>query len=120
MNVFISFSVIMAYVRHHLHLFFGRSSPFSNFHHCCFLLDGTVYTSVEQFYQSQKAFNFHDEARAAQILEEDDPAVQKRIGRGVPMSIEDRGTWQGCCRRIIRRGALAKVCFLFWGQQGSL
>ncbi len=60
--------------------FSGRSSPFSNFHPSPFQADGLRFPTNEHYYQYHKARFAKEEAIAADILIENDPAKVKRLG----------------------------------------
>ena len=68
------------------HFFAMKHSPFSNFHTCKFTdpsFPGVTFTSSEQNFMARKAREFHDEATLALILNTDNPAEAKRLGRKV-------------------------------------
>ncbi len=68
-------------------LFFsGRTSYMSNFFYSPFTVDGMKYTHAEQYYQSQKAEYGGRPDIAAQIVLEDEPIKQKRLGDSVQVS----------------------------------
>ncbi len=68
-------------------LFFsGRTSFMSNFFPSPFMIDGMKYTHAEQFYQSQKAAYGGRADLAAQIVLEDEPIKQKRLGDSVKVN----------------------------------
>jgi len=62
---------------------FFWSGPFSNWHPSTFTAFGETYNCAEQGMMHQKALMFNDLASAKLIMETDDPAVQKKLGRGV-------------------------------------
>ncbi len=66
--------------------FGGRSAFLSNFHPSAIDLDGFKYTGVEQYYQSTKAAYAGEHAKAALIMLEDEPIIQKRIGDSIKVN----------------------------------
>lgn len=60
--------------------FRGKDSFLSNFYQCDIRIDGEFYSSVEQFYQSQKCTICEDHDRAQKIMGIDDPQHIKRLG----------------------------------------
>ena len=71
-----------------------------------FMLDGILFSSVEQYIMYRKCKLFGDETAAAQVLATDDPAKQQRIGKGA--SGFDSTVWNGRKQTIAFRGLLAK------------
>ena len=69
-------------------LFFGKHSCYSNFYQVDFILDGTRYTSSEQYLQQQKALRAGDKEAAQRIMKTTEPAEQQRIGKRVKPSQE--------------------------------
>ncbi len=70
------------------HFFFGRLSPFSNFHISPFTSNGREYNCVEQYYQEQRARCASDSKAAKEILNTRDPSLQKKIGKSVKIAQE--------------------------------
>ena len=64
----------------HYLVFHGKWSPFSNFHHSPFILEGQVYHSAEQWIQSRKALLFGDSYTANLILKANTPLEYKKLG----------------------------------------
>ena len=60
--------------------FHGEWSPFSNFHHSPFNIEGQSYHSAEQWIQSRKALLFDDSYTANLILKADTPLECKKLG----------------------------------------
>ena len=87
--------------------FFGKDSPFSQWHPARFEVDGVTYNCAEQYMMHRKAVLFGDEAMAAEILKSADPKEQKALGRKV--SNFDQDKWTEECRKIVKAGNLAKV-----------
>lgn len=63
--------------------FGGRASPLSNFFPVSLDISGKKYNCVEQFYQYKKALFGGSDSVAGEIMQEDDPAKQKRLGDGI-------------------------------------
>lgn len=63
------------------HLFFGKSSGFSNFftRENLIITKEQSYSSTEQFFQSEKAKFFGDKEAYSKILATDNPRLQKQI-----------------------------------------
>ena len=55
----------------------------SNWYHSDFMVDGMKFSSMEQFMMYRKAVCFHDNLIAKQILETEDVAAIKALGREV-------------------------------------
>ena len=53
----------------------------SNWYHSDFMVDGMKFSSMEQFMMYRKAVCFHDNLIAKQILETEDVAAIKALGR---------------------------------------
>ena len=87
--------------------FFGKDSPFSQWHPARFAVDGVTYNCAEQYMMHQKAVLFGDEAMATKILKSADPKEHKALGRKV--SNFDQDKWNEECRKIVKAGNLAKV-----------
>ena len=78
----------------------------SNWHISPFDLDGQHFTSTEQYIMYRKCMTFGDTASASAVLQTDDTAQQKKIGRNAAGYI-DR-VWAGVRQMIAVRGLLAK------------
>ena len=78
----------------------------SNWYLSKFVLNGTEYSSMEQYMMHRKAICFHDETRAAQILKTDDVSEIKQLGREV--SSYDDKVWNGFRQIIVYEGLIAK------------
>lgn len=68
--------------------FRGKDSFLSNFYQCDIRIDGELFTSVEQYYQSQKCTTCEEPDRALKIMSSDDPHYIKRIGDDCPENYE--------------------------------
>ncbi len=71
-----------------------------------FVLEGVEFSSVEQYMMYQKALCFHDTAIAARIMETNDVAVIKSLGRAV--SNYDDSIWNEIREKIVFDGLMAK------------
>ena len=71
-----------------------------------FTIDGVKFTSMEQYMMYSKAVCFNDKVIAAQILNTQDVAHIKELGRGVLGYNEN--IWNGMRQIIIYEGLLAK------------
>lgn len=78
----------------------------SNWYTSPFTVEGIDYTSMEQFMMYRKAVCFHDNTIAEQILEAEDVARMKELGRLVS-GYDDR-LWNGVRQIIVYEGLLAK------------
>ena len=78
----------------------------SNWYPAYFNLDGTTYSSTEQYIMYQKCILFDDRASAVTVLETHDPAEQQAIGQNASGCV---GTvWNGMKQIIAFRGLMAK------------
>lgn len=84
-------------------LFYGRYSIFSNFHQRRFVLDGQEYSSVEQYFQCQKAIRLEDHDTAASIMATNDPVLQLRLGRKPRM---DKNKWNNTIAKQVMETAV--------------
>ena len=78
----------------------------SNWYHSDFMVDGMKFSSMEQFMMYRKAVCFHDNLIAKQILETEDVAAIKALGREV--SNYDDHVWNGVRQITVYKGLLAK------------
>lgn len=78
----------------------------SNWYPSRFTADGIVFSSMEQFMMYHKAICFRDNEIAAQILETDNVANIKELGRCV--SGYDENHWNGVRQIVVYEGLLAK------------
>ncbi|HEY5922382.1 MAG TPA: NADAR family protein [Kofleriaceae bacterium] len=86
--------------------FFTEASPFSQWHRCRFVVDGTAFNCAEQFMMHGKAVLFGDAEMADEILAADHPRTQKALGRKVKGF--DAGVWERDRMRIVKDGNRAK------------
>ena len=61
-------------------IFSGELSPYSNFHHSPFTINGQQFHSGKQWIQYQKALTFGDSFKANQILQSKTPLECKKLG----------------------------------------
>ncbi len=85
--------------------------PFSNWHICqikAVTIDSQMreFNCVEQFMMVQKALTFDDRLTARMILDEADPAKQKKLGRTV--NGFDQTEWMCVCRSHVKPALVAK------------
>lgn len=78
----------------------------SNWYLSDFVLDGKLFSSMEQYMMYCKAICFHDESMAAKILATADVAEIKSFGRCV--SNYDESIWNGVRQIVIYEGLIAK------------
>lgn len=78
----------------------------SNWYHSDFIIDGTVFSSMEQLMMYQKAIRFGDHSTALQILSTNNAADIKAFGRAV--AGYDDHTWSGIRQVVVYEGLLAK------------
>lgn len=78
----------------------------SNWYPSRFFIDGITFSSMEQYMMFQKAVCFHDDNIAAQILETDDVAQIKALGRLVKDYNDNH--WNGVRQIIVYNGLYAK------------
>ena len=89
-----------------IHTFFGELSPFSNFHPAKFSIDGTSYTSSEQYIQNQKALLFDDVDTSDRIMISTTLLECKDLGRCVKGFKEE--IWHDQAKSLCYPGLLAK------------
>ena len=78
----------------------------SNWYKSDFVAEEIKFSSMEQFMMYQKAVHFNDIASAKQILETDDVAEIKALGRGV--TGYEESCWNGIRQIIVYEGLIAK------------
>lgn len=78
----------------------------SNWYPSNFLVDGVVFSSMEQYMMYQKAICFEDKNIATQILLTNDVSQIKALGRMV--SGYDDNYWNGIRQIVVYKGLLAK------------
>jgi hypothetical protein len=88
------------------HFFFTSASVLSNHHPCLFEVDGTQYSSLEQYFFATKATRFGDDGKLAKTMSLTDPGDIKRLCSRVDHF--NRQTWEREAPALIRRGLVAK------------
>lgn len=78
----------------------------SNWYHSSFDIEGKCFSSMEKYMMYKKACYFQDEEIARQILDVDDVAEIKALGRMV--SGYDERLWNGIRQIVVYQGLLAK------------
>lgn len=78
----------------------------SNWYLSEFMVDGIVFTSMEQFMMYKKAVCFNDSEIAKQILDTNDVACIKKLGRLV--SGYNDSVWNGIRQIVVYEGLIAK------------
>ena len=78
----------------------------SNWYMSYFKFDGIEFSSMEQYMMYKKALCFNDRGSADKILETDDVAEIKALGRGI--SGYDDHYWNGVRQVIVYEGLVAK------------
>lgn len=78
----------------------------SNWHLSRFIIDGKMYTCVEQYMMSEKARLFGDEEVFAKIMATDNPREQKALGRAVKGF--DKVKWEQVAREVVYKACYAK------------
>lgn len=81
--------------------FWRTASPFSQWHPTRFTVNGTNYSSAEQYMMHQKALLFGDQAIADKIMKANSPSVQKKLGRQVAGF--DQAVWEDLPAHRLRR-----------------
>ena len=78
----------------------------SNWYLSHFTVQGTEFSSMEQYMMYQKAVCFYDEDIASQIMKTDDVAEIKQLGRAV--NGYDDHVWNGIRQIVVYEGLMAK------------
>lgn len=78
----------------------------SNWYPSLFTIEGKEFSSMEQYMMYRKAICFHDTEIAAKIMETDDVALIKQLGRLV--SGYNDHIWNGVRQIVVYEGLLAK------------
>jgi ribA/ribD-fused uncharacterized protein len=81
-------------------------SVFSQWWQCQFTADGQRYTSAEQFMMAEKSRQFGDQETRTKILQTDDPAYAKKLGREVKGF--DEKQWVAARFELVIKGNVAK------------
>lgn len=89
------------------YLFFYRMAhPFSNFHPSCFVVEGQLFQTAEQYIMWRKAYEFGDTQSAEAILKAHTPAECKKLGRRVKNF--DEAQWAGVREQVAFDAVLHK------------
>lgn len=98
---------------------FFWDGPFSQWEESYFELDDEEYNCAEQYMMAEKARVFEDEQTLDMIMDSEDPATQKKLGRLVDGF--DENNWQDeddngfpACWNIVWRGNMAKFSQNKW------
>lgn len=86
--------------------YFFWGGPFSNWAPSVIEIEDRVFVCAEQYMMYKKAMYFGDTEIAKQIMDVDDPATQKQLGRQV--SNFDPVKWREVCEEQFYPGLLAK------------
>ena len=86
--------------------FYSKHSPLSNHHSSPFTVEGIDFNTNEQFLMYLKAVFFNDELQAKQILDTQDPAIQKCFGSKIKGY--NSGAWNKKRVSVMERGLQAK------------
>uniref|UniRef100_A0AC35U8R3 DUF1768 domain-containing protein n=1 Tax=Rhabditophanes sp. KR3021 TaxID=114890 RepID=A0AC35U8R3_9BILA len=86
--------------------FYSKNSVFSNHYPCSFTVDDIQFNCSEQYFIYGKAITFKDKKMAKDILMENDPVKQKRLGRKVKDF--DKVVWDKEGYNCMKRGLKAK------------
>lgn len=88
--------------------FFHKESPLSNFHPCKLTINGTNFSSVEQFYTACKAEFAKRET--TDIMMDPNPETAKRISKQISASFNEqqKQAWHKKAPAIMKEGMLAK------------
>lgn len=85
--------------------FFWRG-PLSQWHRSPFIIDGTQYSTAEQYMMAMKARHFGDKEIEEKIMAVSDPKKQKALGRQVRNF--DAKAWSEVARDYVFKGNIAK------------
>ena len=91
-------------------VFFRKDSLLSNFNtNCPISVSGMDFNCVEQFYQYRKATFFKKEDKAAQIMNQLEPRIQKSIGDQVHGGRAETNAWQRESLEVMKLAITAKM-----------
>jgi ribA/ribD-fused uncharacterized protein len=82
------------------------NGPFSNWYPSKFMWDGMIFNCGEQYMMFRKAELFDDYSTAFQIMESDNPKIQKQLGRQVKNYSDEK--WVNQCIPIMIDGLTQK------------
>lgn len=92
-----------------MHIFSSGWSPLSTFHHDSFVVDGTRYSCVLQYYGVQKARFFEQSPTIVQQLMDTKRCVEmKAIIQAIDVCTPRLGEWVEESLKVMRQGFLAK------------
>ena len=86
--------------------FFSKNSPLSNHHMANQRVEGTDYSSNEQYYMQQKALCFADPTTARNVMKERDPRKQKAMCKKYDKL--DQTAWHNKRLNVMRIGIQSK------------
>lgn len=94
--------------------FYSKSSPLSNFYPVDLVVDGQNYSTVEQFFQEQKAIFGGKQEVARKIRSTTDPALCKKLGDGITVDNENwfpvaQNAMRKACYEKFNRNPIAKM-----------
>ena len=97
-------------------VFSGELSPYSNFHHSPFTINGQQFHSSEQWVQYQKALMFGDSFTANQILQSETPLECKKLGYNINGVDKEKWTnigyeicFDGICEKFLQNPPLLSM-----------
>lgn len=85
---------------------FFWGGPFSQWYKSDFIIDGTKYNCAEQYMMAMKASYFGDNEVYKQIMNSNNPKIQKALGRCVKNFNADK--WNIVCKDFVYDANLAK------------
>lgn len=80
--------------------------PFSQWYLSPMVVDGIPYNCCEQYMMASKAILFNDLDTCQQIMDAEEPRIQKKLGRQV--NNFDVKIWNSVAKEIVKKGNLAK------------
>lgn len=92
--------------KHGITAFFTKSSPLSNHYSAPQRIEGTDYSSNEQYYMEQKALCFADTTTARNVMKEHDPKIQKAMCKKFDKL--DQTAWHNKRLNVMRIGLEGK------------
>ena len=79
--------------------FFTKHSPLSNHYACNFTHEGISFNCMEQCLMVKKAKLFKDNTAAEAIMSESNPAIQKKLGKGIRNF--DKNAWESKAEELL-------------------
>lgn len=89
-----------------LYLFYKTNCFLSNFHPSVFTIDGVTFSSVEQYFQYEKARLFSDIECMQKIMQTNNPKEQKFLGNSCKRY--DDNVWNLASINVMKKGLMAK------------